>query len=470
MRLSPRNVAPAPPAFLAVDPDEERRRLAQDALVSAPASDSASAATFVDPSEQPASSGFLLKPRKIAQAPVAQPQPPPATTAGKAPAPAPTNPAIPVVDQPTPEIVPANVPEPEHIVGDTGPAPFESAYHDFYDDPDTRNLDALKVAERASQPVKNHNSRLKSALKTMLIAGGEMARQHPATTWQELMPTLGAAATGLATGAAKPDTDEFLQRQADNAYLDQEKDRGLKIQERGARIRQVNAAAAYTEQRPALEGRKLAVQQLIAQEKARLSDKRLTEGERHNLAVENLRKMGLINIDEYRDSLIEEKKADREQRGAQFEEGMRFKRETLAATERDRKIKNELSARRTAAYETAVKQSGSKQAGNQAAAAAEAQMYGEMANEVDSDIDKMESTTPDEEKDSEYERKLGQLTRESRQYRAKAGASGIKGGAGRYSGQTFSDAQLPQIRKKFPKGTSDEQIKQTVTSNGGTWQ
>jgi hypothetical protein len=110
--------------------------------------------------------------------------------------------------------------------------------------------------------VKIHNhgflGNLGGALKTAAIIAGEYAREHPATTWQQLMPTLGAAATGLVGGVAKPSMDEELQKKADVTDATAKLDRGFRVQERSARIRQVNASASLSEQRPGLEREKAA--------------------------------------------------------------------------------------------------------------------------------------------------------------------------------------------------------------------
>jgi outer membrane lipoprotein SlyB len=69
------------------------------------------------------------------------------------------------------------------------------------------------------RPAKNRNhgvlGNIGGALKSAAIIAGDYAREHPAHTWQELAPSLGAAATGLAGGAINPALDETLQKEID---------------------------------------------------------------------------------------------------------------------------------------------------------------------------------------------------------------------------------------------------------------
>ena len=115
--------------------------------------------------------------------------------------------------------------------------------------------------EASARPAVNHNKgflgNLGAALKTAVIVAGQHAREHPATTWEDLAGTVGAAGGGLAAGALDRTLDERLDKERDVARAGVRLDRGLKLAERGARVRQIGAAADWTAARPSIEREKL---------------------------------------------------------------------------------------------------------------------------------------------------------------------------------------------------------------------
>jgi hypothetical protein len=146
------------------------------------------------------------------------------------------------------------------IAQDTGPAVSDNGVMAPYEDVGSADEVALRMTQ--DRPVTNHQhgflGNVGGALKSAAIIAGEYARAHPAHTWQELAPTVGAVGAGLVGGAVNPKLDETLQKEIAVSGATERVNRGLKIQERGARIRQATAAATYTEARPGIERDKAA--------------------------------------------------------------------------------------------------------------------------------------------------------------------------------------------------------------------
>jgi hypothetical protein len=337
--------------------------------------------------------------------------PVPAGPVPAGPVPAGPVPAGPVPDAPAPAAAGVLVRPRPLVVPDDGSDPL----------PEELKLDQIKA-----RPVRNHNNRILGALETGLFAAGQDAQAHPAHDWQGLMHNVGSAAGGFGAGVARPELDEQIAHDRDEARAQDELEQAQRNQAAGSLIKSRNAATDLTLQRPGMEANKQRVALLIAQERARPQYARLTETARHNKAAEALRDRGLISLDDYRDSLIDSRDADRTERGREADQTAGLAKDRNKETSRHNQNMERLSARRTAAYERAIQSGASKQQAAEAQAGAEADMYGQFADEVDDEIHRLETSTPDDEKDDDYDRQVGALHRQQREYRAKAGKGAAK--------------------------------------------
>jgi hypothetical protein len=285
--------------------------------------------------------------------------------------------------------------------------------------PEQTALDAAKAAPVKAKP------KWQSALETALLASSQEFRAHPANDWAGVMRGAGAAATGAVGGIIKPrfipqlqhdyaveqaqgDLNEALRTQAATAAVDYKRTQSDRVLTKDARDQKALELRGYLEQA-----------------KLRLRGQGLSDAEVDRAARRSLIERGLAN----REDLADLGWAGLDYKAEQDRIENKRKADNDVFEHKHKLTLAKIAGARAEAYQRAVSQSGNKQAANEAAAAAEADMYGKSADEVAQQIDELETATPDNDKSdpsSGYNLRIGQLHRQEREYRMKAGKAGIK--------------------------------------------
>lgn len=291
---------------------------------------------------------------------------------------------------------------------------------------------------------KGIGGRIRSGLESFVIEAGRPFRNQMPRDERELAYGLGRGISGGVYGAVNSEYPSQVRIESKRQLAGQQYDQALVRQTAETQNRLRDAQAEYASGRGVREDRKLEIQSLLNQAKLRQTDRSLDERERNNRSIADLRKRGLINQEEELElrrlteqHTNEDRDAAREQRDRQFTK-------KFDADERDRKIKNNIAARRATAYEAAVAKSGSGSSSTKAAtAAAEAEVYDEAVMEIESDIQELERAVPADERAGSFRTQMANLERQLRDNRLKAEKA--RATAGQQTDASRTNQQLSAI-------------------------
>lgn len=277
------------------------------------------------------------------------------------------------------------------------------------------------AAANAEQPTKRHGvgGHILSGLESFVIGAGRPFQQHMPQNSRELAYGLSQGAATGAYGAVNSDYPSRVRIEGKRKLYGEEYDTAVQRQ-------RAETQNSELRNKGVRESRKIELKGLLDNAKLRIQTRGLDLREQNNLAIQQLRKEGVINDQEeleLRRTISTQQNDDRDADRAQrdrFETGRNERWKTkLDQDARFKEANLKVAQRRAAAYEKAVEKGGGSAEVKKATAAAEADAWDESAAEIESDIYQFDKENPEDERGSQYRVGKANLERQLRDARLK---------------------------------------------------